>query len=78
MVVLIYPSLFLTALSIAGGIGCSLLLGLMPILMAYVARYTQRRLLSGEVQLGGGRGGLFLLLLFVLMELGVEWVGLFK
>lgn len=78
VVALIYPSLFLTALSMAGGIGCSLLLGLLPILMAYVARYTQRRPLSGEVQLGGGRSLLFILLLFVLAELGVEWVGLHK
>lgn len=35
----IFPGIFLTALSIAGGIGCALLLGLMPILMVFSGRY---------------------------------------
>ena len=78
IIALIYPSLFLTALSMAGGIGCSLLLGLLPIAMAYVARYTQKRPLTGEMQLSGGKGFLFFLSLFVLLELGIEWMGLFK
>ena len=77
-IALIYPSLFLSALSMAGGIGCSLLLGLLPILMAYVARYTQIRPLSSENQVGGGRFLLFILLLFVIVELGIEFMGFFK
>lgn len=76
VIALLYPSLFLTALSMAGGIGCALLLGLLPILMTYAARYTQIKPLSGDIQLGGGKGLLFILLLFVLLELGVEFVGL--
>ena len=62
----------------AGGIGCSLLLGLLPILMAYVARYTEKRPLSGEIQLGGGKGLLAFLLLFVGLELFIELSGLFR
>ena len=62
----------------AGGIGCSLLLGLLPILMAYIARYTQIRPLTGEHQVGGGRLLLFILLLFVILELGIEFFGLLK
>ncbi len=77
LIALLYPSLFLTALSMAGGIGCALLLGLLPILMSYAARYTQIKPLSGPVQLGGGKGFLFILLLFVLVELGVEWAAFF-
>jgi tyrosine-specific transport protein len=76
LVALLYPSLFLKALSLAGGIGCSLLLVLLPILMAYTARYTQKRPLTGELQLGGGKGLLLILSLLVLMELGVELTGL--
>jgi len=78
LIALAYPSLFLTALSMAGGIGCSLLLGLLPILMAYVARYTEKRPLSGEIQLGGGKGLLAFLLLFVGLELFIELSGLFR
>ena len=35
---LTYPGLFLKALDVAGGIGCALLLGLLPILMAWTKR----------------------------------------
>lgn len=77
VIALIYPSLFLTALSMAGGIGCSLLLVLLPILMSYSARYTKKRPLSGKLQLGGGRAVLFILFLLVILELGVEWAGLY-
>jgi len=35
---LTYPGLFLKALDVAGGIGCALLLGLLPILMAWTKK----------------------------------------
>lgn len=75
LVALIYPSLFLRALSFAGGIGCALLLGLLPILMAFVSRRTPTDI---EPQLGGGRWMLIVLLVFVLFELGIEGSNLLK
>lgn len=70
---LLYPSLFLKALGFAGGIGCALLLGLLPTLMAYTARYRRKGVFLGEEQVGGGKPVLILMILFVLFELGVEF-----
>ena len=71
---LIHPSLFLTALGLAGGIGCALLLGLLPIMMAYVSRRRMNNL--EEVQLKGGNLFLGLLLTFAVFELVVEFFSL--
>jgi len=64
------PHLFLSAFSLAGGIGSAFLLGLLPILMTWVGRYRQGR--GGVRLLPGGKPVLCALLLFVLLEVGVE------
>lgn len=61
------PCLFLNALHYAGGLGCALLLGLLPILMVWSGRY--RLKYQSEYSLFGGRIVLILLILFVLFEL---------
>lgn len=68
---LIHPSLFIIALVFAGGIGCSLLLGLLPTLMVWIARYRHQGH-GSSLQLFGGRLMLLFLFLFVLLELLVE------
>ncbi len=71
-----YPALFIKALIFAGGIGCSLLLGLLPILMVYSARYHSDCVDVDERQLGGGKVVLLLLFLFVMFELGIEAIAI--
>jgi tyrosine-specific transport protein len=61
------PCIFLKALRYAGGLGCALLLGLLPILMAWRGRY--RLKFKSLYSLPGGRITLSLLILFVLFEL---------
>lgn len=63
------PDIFLIALDYAGGFGCALLLGLLPILMAWSLRY--RLKLSKEPQLPGGKPLLVLLTIFVLFEIAI-------
>lgn len=65
------PSAFISALVLAGGIGCALLLGFLPIAMVWVARYQRKENLDAP-QLGGGKAMLILLFLFVLLELAME------
>jgi tyrosine-specific transport protein len=67
------PSVFLSALSYAGGIGCALLLGVMPIVMVWTGRY---KLGYGNryAQVKGGKKLLVLLFVFVCLELIVECV----
>lgn len=65
-----YPFIFLKALDFAGGIGCALLLGLLPILMVWSGRYRQG--LKGEYVLAGGKPILLLLMSFVIFELICE------
>lgn len=64
---MVNPFLFLSALHYAGGIGCALLLGLLPILMAWRGRYHFRY--TSDYSLPGGRVLLTLLILFVGAEL---------
>lgn len=73
---LFHPHSFLTALEYAGGIGCALLLGLLPIAMCWSGRY-QKGFLFNQ-QLPGGRWMLSGLALFVFIELGYECVHLFN
>lgn len=68
-VALTYPTIFLKALGYAGGIGCALLLGFLPALLAWIAR---RQHPEGLVLLGGGRKLLVFLFLFVALELAME------
>lgn len=72
-IALINPMIFISALIVAGGIGCALLLGLLPIGMVWKARYGNENQHSGPIQLGGGKGILILLLLFVIFELALEF-----
>lgn len=64
---MVNPSLFLHALHYAGGLGCALLLGLLPILMVWRGRYGLK--LKSPYSLFGGRITLSLLILFVVFEL---------
>lgn len=65
----LYPNIFLMALDYAGGYGCALLLGLLPIMMAFVLRRNNPDM---ERQLRGGFTLLAIMCLFVLLELAVE------
>lgn len=66
----IYPTVFLSALDLAGGYGVALLLGLLPILMVWAGRYYHG--FKGVRILPGGRWMLALLILFVVLEVAVE------
>jgi tyrosine-specific transport protein len=68
---LINPSLFIVALVFAGGIGCALLLGFLPTLMVWIARYRHEGH-GSSLQLFGGRAMLVVLFIFVLFELMIE------
>ena len=69
-ITLFYPNLFLSALTIAGGIGVALLLGAMPVLMVWAGRYHEGHSLMHQ-QLPGGKVTLSAMLLFVLLVLGI-------
>lgn len=62
------PHIFLSALELAGGIGCAVLLALFPVLMVWQLRYREK--VKTPMQLGGGRalllalGGLVIYQLF--------------
>jgi tyrosine-specific transport protein len=71
-----YPHIFLQALDYAGGFGVALLLGLLPIVMAWLGRYYYQW--GGEEQLPGGRMVLVILALFVLFEVANETKHLFQ
>ncbi|WP_068470028.1 amino acid permease [Candidatus Protochlamydia phocaeensis] len=62
-----YPHIFLVALDYAGGFGCAFLLGLLPIMMAWIGRYHFHW--ETQPQLPGGKPVLIVLGLFVLFEL---------
>ena len=64
---LINPKIFLMALTYAGGLGSALLLGLLPILMAWSGRYVLK--MDSLRLVPGGRVILSLLILFILFEL---------
>ena len=61
------PHLFLTALEYAGGIGCALLLGMMPVLIAL-----KRRRLGNKPIIGGGKVVLYSILVFLSVEIFYE------
>jgi tyrosine-specific transport protein len=70
-----YPHIFLVALDYAGGFGCALLLGLLPILMVWKGRYQLG--LDQNPQVKGGRVVLSFMALFVTFEVLAEWFKLF-
>ncbi|MCP5470038.1 MAG: tyrosine transporter [Chlamydiales bacterium] len=59
------PCLFLNALSYGGGFGCAILLGLLPITMAFSGRYILKK--EGEQLLGGGWPLLTLMAIFIIV-----------
>lgn len=65
------PAIFISALTLAGGIGCALLLGFFPIAMAWVSRYRKKEDPLG-IQFFGGKVALVLLFAFLLAELAIE------
>ena len=65
------PTIFIIALTYAGGIGCALLLGLLPTLMVWKGRY-KLELLPKKRQLPGGKALLVAFVVFVIFELGIE------
>lgn len=68
---LINPNIFLTALNYAGGYSCAILFGLFPPLMAWIGRYSKKYPRDGR-QLPGGKAMLFLLILFIAVELAIQ------
>lgn len=75
IIAVIYPHIFLVALDYAGGFGCALLLGLLPILMVWRGRYHLN--FHYLPQLPGGKILLIFLGLFVTIELLGEFRQLF-
>ncbi|MES2272689.1 MAG: aromatic amino acid transport family protein, partial [Chlamydiota bacterium] len=55
VIALFKPHLFISALIYAGGIGCALLLGFLPTLMVWIARYGKQGHHGGPTQLSGGK-----------------------
>ncbi len=70
LVAIIYPNIFLTMLEYAGGIGCALLLGLLPIIMVWRGRYHLH--MKEKQQLFGGKCVLAILAVFVICEVVFE------
>lgn len=66
-----YPHIFIIALSYAGGFSCAILFGLFPPLMVWVGRYIKK--LGHNPQIPGGKLFLFTLIVFVLIELGIQF-----
>ena len=73
VIAIINPNIFLNALGYAGGIGCALLLGLLPIIMVWVGRY-YKGYSELQRQLPGGRILLTFLGLFIVFELSIELI----
>lgn len=71
LISLVYPHIFILALSYAGGIGVALLLGAMPVLMVWSGRYFHGHSLMHQ-QLPGGKIFLGILLVFVILELCIQ------
>lgn len=67
---LIYPTIFLVALNYAGGYGAVILFGILPVLMAWKGRYTQK---LGHAQLvPGGKIVLALIMIFAVGVIGLQ------
>jgi len=70
LIALTNPHIFITALSYAGGFSCAILFGLFPPLMVWIGRYVKKQ--QPHPQIPGKKPFLALLILFVLIELGIE------
>lgn len=71
LIAMLNPAIFLRALGYAGGIGCAILLGLIPILAVWKGRY-QMKLHHVQGRMPGGKILLGTLFLFVIFEIGIE------
>lgn len=67
---ILYPGIFLEALSVAGGYGGALLLGLFPILMVWSGRHILG--MPDRKVLPLGKGILSLMILFIIFEITIE------
>ena len=72
--VLKFEKIFLSAMDASGGIGDSILNGIMPVLIIWIGRY--KRKISGESLLQGGKAVLILLMIFFVGTLTVEILSL--
>lgn len=70
IIAITYPHIFITALSYAGGFSCAILFGLFPPLMVWVGRYIKKY--DHAPLIPSGKLVLASLILFVLVELGIE------
>ena len=71
-----YPHVFLQALGLAGGFGCALLLGVLPIVMVWKAENSLGLVISRPSWVFS-RPALTCLLIFVIFEIGIEFSSLF-
>ena len=71
IIALLNPAIFLRALGYAGGIGCALLLGFLPALMAWISRKRDEK---GEIFVAGGRFTLCAFICFALFEVILEFI----
>lgn len=69
---LVYPKIFLMALSYAGAFGAVILFGIMPALMVWSGRYIQHR--NGTPLVPGGKGMLVLVILFACFVFGLQLI----
>ena len=67
---IIYPQIFLTALSYAGGVGVVILFGLLPAAMSWRGRYAKK--LGGKQLLPGGKFAIMLIVAFSLVVMGIQ------
>jgi len=70
-IVAINPSIFLTALTLAGGFGSALLLGLLPIVLVWIGR-NKKGFKSKATYLPGGKRVLFLMTIAIFIEIGIS------
>ena len=74
IIALLKPHIFLTSLNLGGGIGCALLLGLLPILMVWSLRYKKRW--KSPYRFPGGKITLTIMAIFVTLEVSFEIIKL--
>ncbi len=75
IIAMTYPHIFITALGYAGGFSCAILFGLFPPLMVMIGRYIKKY--EHCPLIPGGKIFFSLLILFVLIELGMEVMQVF-
>lgn len=75
LITIIYPNVFLTALSYAGGYSCAILFGLFPPLMVWIGRHSKHYRDETKL-LFGGKYFLTVLILFVIAELILETINI--